>query len=313
MLEKKKVPLLRKWLLTGLALSLTLLVLIFLAYTVLDFKRPYNKTNGGISNLTPSPFQKEKRQLPKIYKLEEIFAPAEKITSSQIAPNNSYAFVVIRKTTPVWHKFKENKEGPTIVVADDLIFVNLITKEKKVFDLYELAAKEIISPLKTIPGPTQYTLYVDLLKWSANNNEFWGAIDLVAGADPPVNDSVSLFKINTTNWIVERYPLPGNYINTLGPDNLNLERKAVLFESATPKNELHLYIYSLLTKSKTTVVSYPNNIFSKYLPGEYGFLGYFHPQFLKTEPRQLNGKWLDQDTIFYTDFVTRQEVTKKIE
>jgi len=311
--EEKKPHISKRWLLIGLGVSFGVIVLIISVYFVLNFKNSHRETNRGNPSLTTTPTQEEKMQTTKTYKLEEIFTPEEKISSSQIAPNNTYAFVVTQKSAPIGNTFKENENGPVILVMDNLIFVNLSTKEKRDFDLYDLASKEIIDPLKTIPVQTQYTLYVNLLKWSASGNDFWGAINLVSSADPPVNDSISLFKINTQDWTIERFALPGNYINSLGQQNLNLDKNAVLFESATPKNELYLYNYDFLTKKKAIVISYPNSIFSKYLPGKYGFLGYFHPWFLETESRQLNSKWFDKETILYTDFVTRKEITKKIE
>lgn len=279
----------------------------------ISFKIPYRATNQSNTILTTVPTQEKKVQASKTYKLAEIFTPQEKIISSQIAPNNTYAFVLTQKSSPIRTTFKENEKGPVILMMGNLSFVNLDTKEKRGFNLYYLASKEILEPLKTIPVQTQYTLQITPLKWSADSKHFWGAINLVSSADPPVNDSVSLFKINTPDLTVERYPLPGNYINTLGQQNLNLDKKAVLFESATPENELYLYYYNIITKNKTTIVSYPNSIFSKYLPGENGFLGYYYPQFTETESRQLNAKWVDKDTVSYVDFVTRQEVTKKIE
>lgn len=84
--------------------------------------------------------------------MEEIFTPEEKISFSLIAQNDTYAFAVIQKSTPAVNIFKENEDGPVILVKGDLVFVNLSTKEKRSFDLYELASKEIIDPLKTIPG-----------------------------------------------------------------------------------------------------------------------------------------------------------------
>lgn len=311
--KEKKTFLSKKQLLIGLGVFLGITILIVLVYFRLSFKKTPQVVNEANPIATDTPTQEDKRQPLSLYKLEEIFEPSEKISSNQTAPNNIYAFAVTQKSTPVGNTFKENENGPIVLVMDNLIFVNLTTKEKRGFDLYELASKEIIDPLKTIPVQTQYTLYVNLLKWTPNSENFWGAINLVSSADPPVNDSVSLFRINTKDWTIEKFALPGNFVNSLAQQNLNLERNAVLYESATSKNELYLYLYEILTKEKTIIVSYPNSVFSKYLPGKYGFLGYFYPSFSGVEPRQLEAKWLDKDTIFYIDFVTRKEVTKKIE
>jgi len=312
--EEKKIMFLKKPVLLGLIIIFVVTILIALIYWRFLFRQPSQVGNKGNSIvITTPPNQKNKKSPVNLNQLEEIVGFDEKISSSQKAPNNNYVFVVIQKSTPIANTFKENKDGPVILVRDDLVFVNLINKEKKKFDLYKLVSKDIIDPLKTIPVQTQYTLYVNLLKWSLDSNNFWGAVNLVSSADPPVNNSVSLFKINIDDWSIERFALPGKYINSLGQQNLNLERNAVLFESATPKNELFLYLYEIPTQKKTTIVSYPSNIFSKYLPGNYGFLGYFHPGFLKVEPRQLNAKWLDKNTVSYIDFVTREEVIRKIQ
>ena len=276
--------------------------------------------NSEVVTVDFYPWQSKERMIMKFrliedqLRLEDIFLPSEKIISSQIAPNNIYAFITTQKSIPVQNTFKENENGANVLVMDNLIFVDLSTQEKREFDLYKLASKEIIDPLRTIPVPVQYTLYVNLLKWSVNSHDFWGTINLVSSADPPVNDSVSLFKINIKDWSIEKFTLPGHFISPLGQQSFNLERESVLFESATSDNELFLYLYEIQAKEKTTIVSYPNNIFSKYLPGKYGFLGYFYPQSLEiAETRQLYAKWLDKDTISYIDFVTRKEVIKKIE
>jgi len=289
--KEKKTIIFKRQLLIGLGFALVIIILIVLTLT-----------------------QEGEKETTKTYKLEDIFTSSEKIISSQIALNNIYAFVTTQKSIPVENTFKENENGAVVLVMDNLIFVNLTTQEKKEFDLYKLASKEIIDPLKTIPVQVQYTLYADLLKWSVDSNDFWGAINLVPSADPPVNSSISLFKINIKDWSIEKFTLPGRFINSLGQQSLSLESESVLFESATPDNELFLYLYEIRTEKKTTIVSYPNNVFSKYLPGKYGFLGYFHPWSLEIESnRQLYAKWIDKDTISYVDFVTREEVIKKIE
>ena len=89
-------------------------ILFFSVYFVLNFKNSHRETNQGNPSLTTTPTQ-EKMQTTKTYKLEEIFTPEEKISSSQIAPNNTYAFVVTQKSTPVGNSFKENENGPCLL------------------------------------------------------------------------------------------------------------------------------------------------------------------------------------------------------
>jgi len=72
--------------------------------------------------------------------LEEILTSDIEIRSNQIAPNGIYAFAVVSKSPPTAYFLKEDEEsGPHIIVNDDLVFMNLINKEKRTFDSYNLA------------------------------------------------------------------------------------------------------------------------------------------------------------------------------
>ena len=303
--SRKKLPL--------LLISLFAVILIIGAIYLIFSKLNPEVTNRNTS-VIPTPIQNKKPIESPRYRVEDIIGSSEKISVSQYAPDNNSVFLLAPKDALVANVFKENEKGPMILVMDNLIYVNLVNGEKKEFDLYALASEEILNPLKAIPEQIQLTLFPNLLKWSSDNQNFWGAISLASSAAPPANDSMSFFKINTSTFQVEKFALPGSYINTLKPQSLNLEKEAVLLETATSKNELYLYLYEIPTKKQTTIVSYPNSIFSKYLPGKYGFLGYFYPSFLgdDVESRQLESKWVDNNTISYIDFVTRKEVIKKI-
>lgn len=275
------------------------------------------KYQSAQKELSPTQISTSTSQVPIIpvstpTNLEEILGSDKEIRSSQTAPNGVHVFAEVSKSLPIAYFLTEDKNGPHIMVMDDLVFLDLVNKEKRKFDLYDLASTEIINPLRSIPVEVQFIFYVSLLKWSHDSNDFWGAVYLLSGADPPVNDSVSLFKINRQNWAIEKFALPERFINSLRDQNFNLEKNAVLFESVE-NDELVLYVYELTIKKKTILVSYDNSVFSKYLPGKYGFVGYFHPWFLETEDRRLNAKWLDSNTVSYVDFVTRQEIVKKVE
>lgn len=312
--EKKETIFLKKLLPIILSAIFIVAVFITIAYLAFVLKASPSLVNRNAS-VVPAVLQKTPPVVTSKKRLEDIVSRDEKISKTKNAPNNNFVFLVTQKPVPVENKLKENVEGPIIFIMDNLLFVNLVTGEKKEFDLYKLASEEIINPLKTIPVETQFRLYPNLLKWSSDSQNFWGAISLVSSADPPVNDSVSIFKINMINFNVEKFAIPGRFINTLKPHNLNLEREAVLFETVTLANELLLYNYKIPTREKTVVVSYPTSIFSKYFPGKDGFVGYFYPHFLgeTVESRPLEAKWINKDALSYIDFVTRKEVVKKVE
>ncbi len=249
----------------------------------------------------------------------KILGPNTQVWQSEISPNNLYAFATNDATTSGKEiALTASENGPVTEDMDNLTFIDIRTRELKLFDPYNLANQSMFDPLKTIKFPEQFSLNVNLLGWSSDSRFFWGLVNLRSSGDPPVSFAVSLFKIDTDNWTVEKFPIPGpsnQLIDWLQPQNLNEEKQAVLLDIVSPTKTLTLYLYDLQTQKETVIVSYPSDVFSKYFPGQDGFVLYINPETELTgvDSRKLNEKWIDNDTISYTDLVTRNVVTQKMQ
>ena len=230
------------------------------------------------------------------------------------APNGKYSVIVTRKDIPIWYRFQEAGDGPYVIEEFNLFFVNLITGDKKEFEIYDLAPKELLDPIKQIPATETYILDPTLLGWSADSNEFWGTTNIYwGGSDNPTPEAASLFKIDINTWNVERFMVPAQSIEWLEKQDFNVERKLILVETITQKEELFLYLYDILKNKKTVIVSYPKTTLTKYLPVKYIDSAYFNPYLFQIESRSLNAKWIDSGSISYQDFVTREVIVKKIQ
>lgn len=242
----------------------------------------------------------------------DILLKAKKISSFRISPDETSAAVSALREDPISYTFNEGK-GYEFIISDDLIFIDLSTKEQEKFNLMDLAADEMISYLRDIAvyAYTQDSLWVGLLKWSLDGEEFWGDICLVGSADPPIPSKVSLFKIDVKSWETEKFTIPSeDLVNPVFSSNLNLERESILFETTSFDGGLMLFLYEFRSKEKKLIVSYSKNIFNKYFKS---FLEYYYPELGGVEVRRLEPKWVDNDTVSYLDFETREERIEKIE
>ena len=115
-----------------------------------------------------------------------------------------YSVGLERKQNPSGYEISEN--GPVLLVAYDLVFIDLETGEEKRFDMFkDLAHPEINSYLEEIPVFVQYNLYADILEWSEDGNAVLGSIDLFPSADPPIVVESSFFRITPGDWKIEKF------------------------------------------------------------------------------------------------------------
>ena len=196
--------------------------------------------------------------------------------------------------------------------SDHLTFINPITGGKKDFLQNQFIPDEMFSLREEFPLGLGRNMSISLQKWGNDSKSFWGTTYLITSADPPVPSGISVFKVDIENWETKRFMISRNnrtLFGYLSPEVFNLERGAILFESFG--EELSLYYYNFLSKEEKNVVSYPKEILSKYF--SEGCWLHFNSGASGIDPRDLNPKWIDNNTISYIDFETREEVIKRIE
>ena len=215
---------------------------------------------------------------------------------------------------PIKHTFIDNPNGAALIQNEKLVFTDKSTGEKKEFGLYDLLANKTIQTYKSNTYEVRYSLRLLELKFDSENTNYYGLVTIIPGADPPVNEAATLFKINTQNWNVEKYALPmKNYIRDITPEALNTNMNILLLEVASPDKQLYLYSFSYVNGKEKLLKVYDKETFEKYLPGKYGFLSYLHPWFGDVESRTLNAKWINNTSLSYQDFVTREQITVTID
>ena len=213
----------------------------------------------------------------------------------------------------IWQP-KEPIIGPYI-----LILTNRINKQEKEFTCSDLFADEINlywdEQLSLIGEYKRIGIrpYIDFGRWSPDSEYFWGFIYLVSSADPSVPEAGSVFKINARNWEIESFPIPrpGKLMNFLSIDSLNLEKEIILFEQHI-NEEISLYLYNLRSKEEEVIISYDKTILDKYFDGKFWRYTISGSVLSPDEPRLLEPKWVDNDTILYFDIETREEMMVEI-
>lgn len=253
-------------------------------------------------------------QAPRLFKVTKDISILENTIRGNDKDTSMYTVSVEKLKQPLNHTFEGNNSSPSLFEFERLVFTNKENGEKKSFSLYELLDESILEEFKKVEYEIQESLSINLLKFNYENTHYYGIINIVPGADPPVYSSAGIFKINTQTWEVEKYPLPiQSFFHDIKPEALNTDMETVLIEVASPDNQLYLYTYDFVNKETELIVHYANSIFQEILPGEYGYLGYFHPRFGDGSNRKLDAIWLDNNIIKYTDFVSREEIVKKID
>lgn len=237
----------------------------------------------------------------------------EETYSSEISSDSVYKVEFVR-IEPQITRFEGNEEGVMVFHYHQLILSKTLGNQiLRRYSVFDLASDEIIDLIKDIEHPITYSLYLMPFGWDETTESYWGAINLVGSGDPSVSYRVSLYEIRPSENVITKFYLNESNINNLSKSNLNTTTGYLLYESAPTTNELYLKIFSLEDRSTTVIKHYPNEVFSTYLPGEYGFLIYFHPWFGDIESRQLEAKWTGFTTLTYKDFVTREIVEVSLE
>jgi hypothetical protein len=198
------------------------------------------------------------------------------------------------------------------------IITNLLTKEQREFDSSVLLSDDIASYINEYDklvkeGKRTYT-YTGIMpgEWSPDSKYFWGFVYSFTSTGPSIVEAASVFKINMENWQIEKFPIPrpGNFINYLSLEALNLEKQTILFEQSI-NGGIALYLYNLQSEKEETIVSYPKEVLDEYYSGYFWIYVNGSPE--EGNPRQLNPKWINTDTISYIDLRTEKEMAKKID
>jgi len=223
--------------------------------------------------------------------------------------------------------FKVSPDGSFATAAEsdeDLIFIDLATRQQKKFNFKDLAAAETITYLEEARQSIQeyrrigINVFFRAGKWSPDSEDFWGFVYLLPTADPSVPEFVSVFKVNVSSWGVEKFALSrhATLFNYISPEALNIEREMVLFEQLIDGG-LALYLYNLRTKEEKMIVSYPKEILEEHFRGEFWvyvaqewiFYGVSPP----VEIKKLQPTWINSTTFSYFDLETGEKIIKKID
>lgn len=189
-----------------------------------------------------------------------------------------------------------------------LHFVNLKTGEEKKIGLEKLVPSGFLSYTKKVLPELYYSYSAGSFKWSKDSKNLWGVIDLASSADPRTSEKIGVFRINVNTWEIEKIMIPTNstFVGFPSPDALNIKRRALLFDAPLPDGGLALYLYDFNSGKKSVIVSYPGEIFKKYF--KYFFDYNAGSWGGTTKSRKLDPKWINDNTISYLDFETREEV-----
>jgi len=196
--------------------------------------------------------------------------------------------------------------GQDYFFRDNLLFINLNTKEQKEFNSKDLTTNEILSYREETP--MQSSVWIIPEEWTEDSKSFLGYTKLVTSADPPMPSEATIFKINVESWKVEKFQIPFEEGVIILSGGLNLEREAVLYERVS--DELSLYIYDFILGEKKIVISYSNEVFNTYCKHA---LDYNYPFGGDCYEKHLEPNWIDKNTISYFDFETREKIIKKID
>ena len=231
-------------------------------------------------------------------------------------------------TTDQIRNFKVSSDGSFATAAEsdeELIFIDLTTRQQRKFNFNDLAAAETITYSKEARQSAQegrrtgINVFFRAGKWSPDSRDFWGFIYLLPTADPGVPEFVSVFKVKIPSWEVEKFAIPkqATLFNYISPEALNLEKEIVLFEQNIDGG-VALYLYNLITQEEETVVSYPKEIldgehfrgeFWVYVAQESIFYGVTPP----VEIKKLQPEWINSAVFSYFDLETGEKIIKQID
>lgn len=199
------------------------------------------------------------------------------------------------------------------VINGTIYFIDLLNNEKFEVDYFDLIPKDVLLNLDSLLSVPM--LNMQYLGWSSDSRHFWGVIEITPQADPPLTANLFLFRIDTTSYSSGTFEIPfsGYTSSSTNRDSIafNVESKKVLFDNISSDDTLSLYLYDLTNNKLTTIASYPKDTLNKYLGNmKYVEISYYYPG---EENRKLEYKWVDNNTISYKDFETREEVTYQID
>ncbi len=230
-----------------------------------------------------------------------------KIFSFRVSPDESYLTVIAPTKESISfpsEKYKEWGMEPELYTFQVLTFIDLSTEQKKEFSIIDNLASEEVFSLMEDTG-VGHGLHLWQPRWSLDSKSFWGRIDLRGPYDPGAPYNISLFRIDIESWNIEKFEIPLCAMDT----DLNTEREIVLYDCAD--NGLYLRVRDLRSDQEKDIISYSAEIFHKYFESP---LGYRHPILIEgKESRWLKPKWIDNNTVSYIDFESREEVIEKIE
>jgi hypothetical protein len=126
-----------------------------------------------------------------------------------ISPDNRFAVIKDNLDAGVVIPTQEQAESFSggIILYENVVVIDLISEEQKVWRGDELAAKTVLDAGGDIP--VQTNLYVSNLRWSSDSRLLSGDISLMGSGDPGVGAppvppiATSTFTINTQSWIVK--------------------------------------------------------------------------------------------------------------
>ena len=189
-----------------------------------------------------------------------------------------------------------------------LAITRLDTNEQKEIALGDLVDEQTFSYVKELEDdrtPPSLYLQVDESSFAVEGKTIWGRIDLFTSADPPFPFIGNYFKIGAEDWNIETFAAPTYAANAA----IHPKREMVLYD--TLDDGLFLHLLDLRTGREEIIVSYPIELIEKYVDrslaphGGYPHFGGFG-EF--TNSRALQPQWIDENTISYLDFETREKV-----
>jgi hypothetical protein len=238
----------------------------------------------------------------------------ELLRTEKYIGNERFFVGLIRRDEPMLYKadFPENKSS-LLESHYYLMFVDREDESTRRYDLFELLPEETKEYWRS--QPIQLDLQHTPLKWSSFEEDiFWGSIEVYGPADPPVPMTISIHKINTSDWTVEIFLIPNTLVHGLSASSLDPLKERIIYETTPEAGGLVAYVLDLKTLSKKQVVAYPNEVLEEYFGEKYTYVGYYNPSFVGlAEPRTLDTKWEGLDDFSYKNFETREYVRVTIE
>lgn len=149
-------------------------------------------------------------------------------------------------------------------------------------------------------------MFFDRRNFVFDEDSVWGRVDLVwCGDDAQQSYVGSCFKISADTLAIETFMVPAYAARSV----ISPKREAVLYESINygageDEDSLFLYVHNLRTGEETPVVSYFDESVREFIRS----IPHDIPGAAQRYPfgRGLQPEWIDERTIMYVDFETRE-------